>query len=295
MRMLKFLLLAVLLAPGSLVLAQDYTFKVLAHKGSNEIKAGNEWHPLKTGATLRSGDEVKLGDNSYVGLVHSSGKPVEVKQAGVHKVSELEEKVPAGSSVLNKYTDFILSASDDGGGNRLVATGAVKREAPAAPGTVKVFLPENTPVYGKTVIVNWEERANQGPFVVVVMNMFEDVLVQAETAGNTYTVDLSNPKLAGETAVLIQVSAKGAGRVISRKHTVKKMPPADYEKVASLLTNINGEVNEQSAMDKVLLAGFYEENNLLADAILAFEQANKIEPGAFEETYNDFLIRHNLK
>ncbi len=295
MRTLKLVLLAALLIPDSVALAQEYTFKVLAHKGSNEIKTGEEWHPLKTGATLRTGDEVKLGDNSYVGLVHSSGKPVEVKQAGVHKVSELEEKVPTGSSVLNKYTDFILSAADDGQGNRLVATGAVKRETPPAPGTVKVFLPENTPVYGKTVVVNWEERANEGPFVVSVMNMFEDVLVQAETAGNTYTVDLSHPKLAGETAVLIQVSAKGAGRVVSRKHTVKKMAPADYDKIASLLTGISREVNEQSAMDKVLLAGFYEENSLLADAILAFEQAKKIEPGAFDETYNEFLIRHNLK
>src|SRR5688572_21910418 len=86
---------------SSLVLGQDYSFKVLANKGSNEVKSGDTWSPLKTGATLKKGDELKLAENSYVGLVHSSGKPMELKLAGAHKVDELAAKVGGGTSVLN--------------------------------------------------------------------------------------------------------------------------------------------------------------------------------------------------
>jgi hypothetical protein len=54
-----------------------YAFKVLANKGANEVKTGDSWTPLRTGASLKEGDEIKLGENSYVGLIHSSGKPKE--------------------------------------------------------------------------------------------------------------------------------------------------------------------------------------------------------------------------
>src|SRR5690606_34745872 len=104
------------------------------------------------------------------------------KQPGVYKVSDLEAKIPTGSSVLNKYTDFILSTNDEGGGNRLAATGAVTRTTtPAAPGVIKVYLPENTTVFDKSLLVRWEGKADSGPFVVKVMNLFEDILKEVET------------------------------------------------------------------------------------------------------------------
>src|SRR5437868_3052890 len=118
----KLTLMLVFALITSFTFAQDYAFKVLANKGTNEVKTGDAWQPLKTGASLKKTDEVKLGDNSYVGLVHVSGKPLEVKTAGAHKVSELEKSMSGGTSVLNKYADFILSSnSAEAKKNRLSA------------------------------------------------------------------------------------------------------------------------------------------------------------------------------
>jgi len=289
-------LLAVLLLSGAAVNAQEYAFKVLAHKGNNEIKSGGSWSALKTGATLQAGDEVRLGDNSYIGLVHNTGKPVEIKKAGIHTVSELEEKVPAGSSVLNKYTDFILSSSDDGARNRLTATGAVTRTTtPAAPGSIKVFLPENSSVFNKTVPIAWEARANEGPYIIRVMNLFEDVLQKIETKESSYVIDLSDPKFSKENAILIEVASKSTQNIVSKRHVIQKMSPADYEKIASIVSNLKSQVEEESAMNQVLLASFYEENKLIVDAIAAFERARQLEPIAYDETYEEFMIRNNLK
>jgi len=98
---------------SSLSYAQDYAFKVLANKGSNEVKSGDTWQPVKTGYSLKKEDELKVADNAYIGLVHATGKPVEIKQSGSYKVADLAEKVNKGSgaSVLTKYTDFILSSN----------------------------------------------------------------------------------------------------------------------------------------------------------------------------------------
>src|SRR4051812_31128120 len=88
----------------------DYAFKVLANKGTNEVKSGNTWVAVKTGAALKKEDELKLAENSYVGLVSSGGKPLELKASGSYKVAELLNQVGNGASVLNKYTDFLLSS-----------------------------------------------------------------------------------------------------------------------------------------------------------------------------------------
>ena len=82
--------------------AQDYAFKVLINKGQNQIKSGNNWLPIKVGASLQSADELKISPNGYLGLVHATGKPLEVKNPGQHKVADLAAEVSGGSSVLNK-------------------------------------------------------------------------------------------------------------------------------------------------------------------------------------------------
>jgi hypothetical protein len=107
----RFLLLVGFFAVSNLALAQDYTFRVLANKGANEIKSGAAWQPVKTGSTLNVSDEIRISENASVGLVHIKGKPLEVKQPGVYKVADLAAKVQTEASVLNKYTDFILSSN----------------------------------------------------------------------------------------------------------------------------------------------------------------------------------------
>ena len=295
----KLLLFAIFFGFSAVVCAQDYTFKVLANKGNNEIKSGDTWQPLKTGASLKTGDEVKLGDNSYVGLVHSSGKPVEVKQAGVYAVSALESKVGGGTSVLNKYTDFILSSnSAEAQKNRLNATGAVHRDITAAT-AIKLFLPDNqrAGIYNDIVIVNWDGSKVAGPYVITVKNMFEDVLIKEETPETHYALDLSNEKYSNENAVLVEVSSKADPKEVSKPHLIKRLSPAEEQKVAQALKEVSGEISEETPLNKLIMAGFYEQNNLLIDAIAAYDQAIKMAPDVltFQESYEEFLLRNNLK
>jgi hypothetical protein len=178
---------------------KDYSFKVLANKGSNEIKNGDTWQPLKTGTSLKKEDEVKIGPNAYIGLVHASGKPMELKAAGSYKVSELETKVGGGSSVLNKYTDFILSSnSAEAKKNRLSATGAVHRDVDN--NAIKLLLPENqySGIYNTSAIINWDGSKVPGPYVVVLRNMFDDELTKIETPETSIQIDLSDPKYVNE-------------------------------------------------------------------------------------------------
>src|SRR6187551_1541237 len=100
MKRLRLLVLFSLLAAASF--GQTASFKVIANKGTNQVKSGDSWVQLKAGASLLSTDELQVGENAYLGLVSAKGKPVELKKAGSYKVSVLESQAGAGSSVLNK-------------------------------------------------------------------------------------------------------------------------------------------------------------------------------------------------
>ena len=289
----KLTMILALVLVSSFTFAQDYAFKVMANKGSNEVKSGDSWQPLKTGASLKSTDELKLVDNAYIGLIHATGKPLEMRQSGSYKVADLAAKIGGGSSVVNKYTDFILSSNAETKKNKLSATGAVHRATETA--AIKVMLPEKyADVYNTTAVINWDGNKALGPYVVVVKNVFEDELAKFETPETTLTIDLSQAKLASEVAILIEVSSKNNPKQISKQHMIKKMAAADKDKVKASLTGLMGEVSDPTALNKFILAGFYEENNLLIDAIVAYEEAVKLEP-SYQESYDEFLLRHSLK
>ena len=220
--------------------SQDYAFKVLANKGTNELKSGNNWAPLKTGASLKIEDELKIADNAYLGLVHVSGKPVEIKQAGTYKISDLSAKVNGGSSVLMKYTDFILSSNGaETKKNRLSATGAVHRDVTGAH-AIKLVLPENqhAGIYNSKVVINWDDTKAKGAFVVTLRNMFDDVLHKIETPSSGVEIDLNDPKYSSENAVLVEVTSKADPKQFSKQHLIKKLAAGEQERIKKLKNSL---------------------------------------------------------
>lgn len=278
---------------------QEYTFKVLVNKGNNEFRSnGSSWQPLKTGTSLGDADELRIADNSYVGLAHANGKPVEVKKAGDYKVSpDLTALVSGGSSVLQKYVDFAFSNnSAEAKKNRLSATGAVQRTAEYS--GIRLTLPpnQNSGIFNKVAVINWANTRVKGPYVVTFRNMFDDVLQRVETPETSITLDLEEKPLASENAILIEVSAKDDPALISEQHLIKRLAPAQHEAVKKQLDDLLTQMEGESALDKLILAGFYEENDLLIDAIAAYEAAIKLAPDVqeFKDAYDGFLIRNGL-
>lgn len=277
--------------------AQSYAFKVVANKGNNEVKSGDSWQPVKTGATLKSSDEIKIADNAYIGLFHASGKPMELKAAGSYKVSALESQVGAGgSTVLNKYTDFILSSNSEEKKNKLSATGAVHRGTADA---ITVMLPSNqySSVFNNVAVVRWESEKAKGPYIVNIINMFGDNVARVETSDTRIELNLNDSRFTDLSALLIEVSSKSDAKQISEQFLIKKLSPADQEKVKKSLSEIATDISEPTALNKFVLAGFYEEKGLLIDAIVMYEEAIRLAPDVpyYAEAYNDFLIRQGLK
>jgi hypothetical protein len=283
-----------LLVCASLTFGQDYAFKVLVNKGKNEMKSGANWEPVKVGSSLRSPDELKVSENAYVGLIHVSGKPLELKSAGKYRVADLSAKIGTGSSVINKYTEFILSNNTPAKKNNLSATGAVHRGLEK----IKVYLPPSSSyVFGDTVVVEWEkEKTISAPYVVTVSSLWGDELMRTETSENKISLNLNDANLAKENDFMVKVSSK-KDRKDSEEHTLRKFSRADKDRIQSAYNELAAYTSANTALNRLVQAGFFEQNKLMADAATAYQKAIKLEPtvSMYQEQYDEFLIRNSLK
>ena len=283
--------LITLLVSSCLTFAQDYAFKVLVNKGKNEVKSGNAWEPLKVGSSLKSVDELKVAENSYLGLIHVTGKPLELKDAGKYKVIDLSARVGSGASVLNKYADFIISNNTQKK-NNLTATGAVHRGLDM----IKVFLPPSSSyVFNDSVSIEWD-KVKAPPYTVVFSSIFGDELHKIETSQNSVTINLNAGPFSRENDITVVVFSK-KDKKESDPYTLRKFSKPDKERIKGLYREIESLTVAPTALNKLIQAGFYEQNKLLADAATAYQKAIKLEPNvmAYQENYEDFLLRNALK
>ncbi len=301
MRTIYLSLTVCLLFLGNSLMAQSYIFKVLANKGSNQVKATSEssWKPVKTGATLSAGDELKVSENAYLGLVHSSGKTVELKKPEIIDINELAASLNSGtSSVTSKYADFVLnkmSESESARRDNLTATGAVTRATDNS--SIKVFMPSSVEVLNPQAVVQWSEmESSDQTYVVTLKNMFDEVIYSQETADNQMMLDLEDKKISNERLVILNVKVKGDDNVQSGDYGIQRVSGDNAEALQSEMALLSGENTEETSLNHIMLASFYEKNNLMVDALTSYRKAVELSPEVddFKTMYNDFIERNGL-
>lgn len=296
--------LAILLT-GVTVNAQDYTFRVLANKGMNQVKRAGSSAPeaLKTGAKLNTNDEIIASEDAYIGLMHSSGKTTEIRGAGIKKVSDLEKNVNVGgTSVASRYAQFVMNKLNEEETtdvrSRMNATGAVSRAVGSAP--INVMAPVQADLMGDNAILRWDapENVSEGDkYLVKVENIFNEEIYSEETDKTSIELDFSNEELAYDMGLyLVKVYKKGDEEIVSNEIGIKKVKAGDKVEIQENLANLRSEVSEDSPLNKIIYASFYEENGLILDALTKYEEAIAMSPEIedFQELYQNFLLKNGL-
>lgn len=288
---------------SSNVLAQGYEFRVLANKGENQVKkAGSSQSiALKTGSTLAKGDQIVAVNGAYIGLVHSSGKTTEIRTPGTVKVDDLSASIASTASTASgRYANFIANKMEesDGGGNyrsSMKVTGAVERATNSA--AIKVMLPNSVDIYGKNAIVRWDAVGEEGAvYVVTVKNIFDEEVAKVETDKTAYELDFTDAKLAQERLVILNVKVKGDDNLKSSDYGIKRLSSAEAAKINDTIADLKNEVSEETPLNKIIYASFFEENNLILDALTKYEEAIELSPEVqdFQDMYQSFLVKNGL-
>lgn len=281
----------------SAMYAQGYEFKVLAQRGDVKILSGSEWKQLPNAIKLSKDNEVKLGEGSYLALIHASGKTKELKTSGTYKVEELSKTINDKSSDFSsKYSKFVIGKmGGDGKSTNYAITGSVER-ALLGTGPIKLYSPRTVKVNKTTsAVLKWTPYKDDATYVLEVMDLGEDVLKSVTTKETTAEIDLSNIDSEGED-LLVRVKVKGVDSIKSESCMLKVLDKEETQKINGELKLMKQELDMQSAIDNMVLATYFEDHDLVLDAIASYEKALKLEPGVegYQQAYNNFLSRVDL-
>ncbi len=297
MKRVLLILLTQSMLVGSLT-AQQSVFSVILNKGENSYGSGTAFAPVLLGSGLAKNDELKIADNGYVALVHeSTGSSLELKTSGKFTVSELEQKVlDQSSTVLDKYGKFLmdkLNLSTNGNQN-LNVTGAVER---GEEGLIKVYLPSVMDVFGNEAVVCWQQTDDIKDYVLSIKNMFDEVVDEQDVHGTSFTMDMESAKLKKEPLMIVNVRAKRNDGIYSRDYGIKRLSGDAKASLNDEYSDMIQVANSENALNKLLLATFFEEKELLVDALTYYRQAMALSPDAngFAKLYEGFLKRNGLK
>jgi len=276
---------------------QNYVFYVMANKGSNEFKTSttNTWKLIRKGVSFQTGDRIKIVDNAYLGLVHNTGKTTALIDPGVFDIEEIESNIGLRKKGLaSKYTEFVFNNIEEE--KDLFADSEEQVVTRGGEDKIILQLPSSIEVLGNTITLPWKPFKSGGPYQVNVKGIFDDILFQDVTGQTQYTLDLSREELAGENTFVINISLRDNPKVNSSEHVIGLVAGDEAVIIENELAELAGELNEQSSLDQIILAGFFEEKKFLGNATNSYLQAIALSPGVedFNDLYRDFLLRHNL-
>ncbi|NVO03728.1 MAG: hypothetical protein HXX09_13610 [Bacteroidetes bacterium] len=301
---IKLILTFLFISIFSYVNAQDETFKVLVMKGSNLVQRTsepNKWKPLSIGVKLYKTDKIIVSDASYLGLVAPNGKTIELKTNGTYSVSDLAAKLSVkSSSIAQKYATTLVSDITNTNSydkkKNMGVTGAVERGVLEVQ-PCKLIMPQSSKLLDKQISVAWHKNTTaDGKYVIKLKKMFEDVLLTQETSDTTMTIDLSKLNIEEGAVYALSVSINNTEKSFSNPLILKIPTAKETASFKQELAEISGELTENTAVNKLLLASFYENNSFFIDAIKSYQEAIKLQPDIddYKTNYQKFIDRCNI-
>ena len=273
--------------------AQSVAFRVLAVKGKVEVKTHGVWSSLKPGSKIPQHCDVRLSGNSYVGLIHVSGKPLELLKPGVYTYKDMHKFVSTEKSPIEKYTTFLLAKSEQSK-NRLAATGAVHRGGQ----DITILLPEETVnVLNTDLILIWKSNKSNVPYTVTFSDMFGNEILRKEASEEQISLSLDTGTLSQYSVFSVKVTSLADPSLESGEHYVKRLSGDNRRALLDEHEVLKQSFGEGSTPLTVMLeSAFFEEKNLPIEAITAIKRfiSNNESGEVLTEALNELLTRYGL-
>lgn len=281
---------------------KSFVFRVLANKGVNHVKKAADGKKviLRTGLTLMQDDEIIASTGAYIGLMHRTGRTIELRAPGVTKITDLETKLAnSKTSVAGKYANYVLAKMNGDGGNEnyranMKATGAVERSSGSA---ISAMLPTSVNVLNPEAVIRWNSVEEEDAYYIVsVKNIFDEELLSAETTKPYIKLNLDDENLANEQLVILNIKVKDNPDLFSPDYGIERLSDEKEAEMMASLTQLKSEISGDSPLGKLILASYFEDNGLTLDALTQYEDILEQSPEVedFKMLYGEFLIRNGL-
>ena len=304
MRLLFILLFIVLLLNP--LQAQNYDFCVLGKVGTAlvQLNGNKDWTELKTGDQLKRNDIISIKDNSYLGLVHSSGKTIELRQSSQYKVSKLDDDLSESTtSILPNLIEVIFGKKsnikdilESRRNKKVFSKGAIERSIENE--QITILSPKKIILITDDVTLLWSKFTAEGKYEIKITDRFNKLIFSRAVDDTTISINqkelnldrdqyyfwrvnlLSNPEIRSDEGCFLFLSDK---RIAEIKKNIEQMKK-----------EIGG---KETSVSKILMAFYYENNLLVNEADKEFREALNMSPDVADyiDLYDAFKMRMNIR
>ncbi len=164
---------------------------------------------------------------------------------------------------------------------------------------LEFILPKNNNleviVANKPLTITWNKLNNVKNYEFKVFDKEETELKNVNLIDTNIVLDISKIPLGVDNEFYIQIAKNGetdAKKIKKRKIIILKNNDLQ-EKIQA----IDSSYKDASSLDLYILAKFYQDNNLTANAIEYYQKAIKKSPQIeeYKDAYNNLLFKNNLK
>ena len=277
----------------NITVAQE--IKVVALKGEAQVINGMDVKSCSPGMELRGNEMLLLRGNAYVALVDQSGYTKEIRGEGRYDIAGEFGKRETRQTPAFRYADYLAAKlTPEGKKNRLSATGYFISSRLEEREMIRLFIPGAGKYYQNVLRLNWDSPMGAGPFKIEVYNMYREILRTEVT--NENIIDLMIDEYLGQESILLLKISTTDGAFTSENYALKRVGSYHREDIGEELDELRHIYQGRNAVSRFIMAGFFEYNNLLADALTCYLQAIEQAPDVpvYREAYEDFLLRNHL-
>jgi hypothetical protein len=286
--------------------AQENYFTVLAAQGEISLKKINVkgWVDLKTGDKINSGEKLKVGSNSYIGLLYSSGISTEIKTEGIYDFDRIKNSTKnTFKSPNKKFADYVFNqltkkAEESG---EMKSMGAVVRQRA---NFIEAGIPFSFLAIDSNIVFKWYPvftsshgisdstyyifKLTNNKNVTLFMKVLADTVFNCSinsfhlTKGETYkwiVLDYNNSKFSSDTNYIMIPSS---GKLDAIRDSINE-----------LNSNFG---SDSTAITQIIYASFYQNNQLNIQALDAFRTAEQLAPDVeiYKKMFAEFLLSIKL-
>jgi hypothetical protein len=269
--------------------------KVIARKGDVQVVNGLDVRLASSNMSLSGSETVILGDDAYVGIVDEKGRTIELRISGQHDLSEiLKNEEDTRDATAFRFASYLLDRmTAEGKKNRLGAMGYFIRNDEREQEPIRLYIPGAGKFYQDRLELSWEPAPGGGPYTVEFFNVYRELLETHETGENVIEINVDRDLDVQGTFLLKVRTSDGLS---SEMYALKRLGSYHREDLTADLQQLEHVYAKSDAVSRFVMAGFFEYQNLLADALTCYLAAMKASPDVpfYMEAYEDFLLRNHL-
>lgn len=289
-------------------LSQKGDFSVLAVKGMVQYQTSSGWNKVLTGDNLSATSKIKVGANSYLGLVYKNGNTFEIKNAGEFSLTDIANKLKSDKGSLSqKLADYVMNEissskellASENYRNNMQTLGSVERavelDLVSKRKRIQLRSPFKTDVLSDKVNLFWAKTDGVNKYKIVVTDLFNSVY-STETSDTSIVLNVKDAKLDKDVYYFWTVSALNETDMKSEESCVRFLSDSEVKEVNSNLQELLADIDENSALGRIIKATFFEKHNLIFEARQQYINAIDIAPEVdeYKFLYMRFLKRSKM-